>query len=181
MIAVYIARGRDKGKFVHIPCDGKPQLVSDPNSYTGFPIDAFGRVERTVIMKIHGCIDRAQGPFALRDNYVITEDDYIDYMSDGEIESIVPQQLLGKLRDYSHFLFLGHEMHHWSPRVFLIRVFGDRTQPNTSWAVEHEPNRLDQLFWQRRGIDLTAASLEEYVKELGEQLASVAATRQPQP
>jgi hypothetical protein len=180
-LAVYIARGRDKGKFVHIPCDGKPQLVSDPNSYTGFPIDAFGRVERTVIMKIHGCIDRAQGPFALRDNYVITEDDYIDYMSDGEIESIVPQQLLGKLRDYSHFLFLGHEMHHWSPRVFLIRVFGDRTQPNTSWAVEHEPNRLDQLFWQRRGIDLTAASLEEYVKELGEQLASVAATRQPQP
>lgn len=180
-LAVYIARGRDKGKFVHIPCDGEPQLVSDPNTYTGFPIDAFGRVERTVIMKVHGAIDRTQAPLPWRDNYVITEDDYIDYMSDGEIESIVPQQLLGKLRDYSHFLFLGHEMHDWSLRVFLIRVFGDRGQPNTSWAVEREPSRLDERFWQKRGVDLAAVSLDDYVKELGEQLARVAAARQPQP
>jgi SIR2-like domain/TIR domain len=179
-LAVYIARGRDKGKFVHVPCDGEPQLVSDPNRYTGFPIDAFGRVERTVIMKVHGGIDRAAGPHSWRDNYVITEDDYIDYMSDGEIESIVPQQLLGKLRDYSHFLFLGHEMHHWSPRVFLIRIFGDRGQPNTSWAVERDPNRFDELFWQRRAVALTAAPLEEYVKELGGKLTRVAAAQQPQ-
>ena len=180
-LAVYVARGRDKGKFVHIPCDGEPQLVSDPNTYTGFPIDAFGRVERTVIMKVHGAIDRAQGPHPWRDNYVITEDDYIDYMSDGEIEAIVPQQLLGKLRDYSHFLFLGHEMHDWSLRVFLIRIFGDRGQPNTSWAIERAPSRLDERFWQRRGIGLSAVSLDEYVKELGEHLARVAAARQPQP
>jgi hypothetical protein len=180
-LAVYIARGDNKGKFVHVPCDGEPQLVSDPNTYTGFPIDAFGRVERTVVMKVHGAIDRAQGPHPWRDNYVITEDDYIDYMSDGEIESIVPQQLLGKLRDYSHFLFLGHEMHDWSLRVFLIRVFGDRGQPNTSWAVEREPSRLDERFWQRRGVDLVAVSLDEYVKELGEQVGRVAAARQPQP
>lgn len=180
-LAVYIARGSNKGKFVHIPCDGEPQLVSDPNTYTGFPIDAFGRVERTVVMKVHGAIDRADGPLPWRDNYVITEDDYIDYMSDGEIEAIVPQQLLGKLRDYSHFLFLGHEMHDWSLRVFLIRVFGDRGQPNTSWAVEREPSRLDERFWQKRGVDLVAVSLDQYVKELGEQLAHVAAARQPQP
>jgi hypothetical protein len=179
-LAVYIARGRDKGKFVHIPCDGEPQLISDPNTYTGFPIDAFGRVERTVIMKVHGAIDRAEGPHPWRDNFVITEDDYIDYMSDGEIESIVPQQLLGKLRDYSHFLFLGHEMHDWSLRVFLIRVFGDRGQPNTSWAVEREPDRLDERFWQRMGVELTAVSLEEYVQDLGEHLARVATARQPQ-
>jgi hypothetical protein len=180
-LAVYIARGRDKGKFVHVPCDGEPQLISDPNTYAGFPIDAFGRVERTVIMKVHGAIDRAGGPHPWRDNYVITEDDYIDYMSDGEIESIVPQQLLGQLRDYSHFLFLGHEMHDWSLRVFLIRVFGDRGQPNTSWAVEREPDRLDERFWQRMGVELTAVSLEEYVQDLGEHLARVAAARQPQP
>jgi hypothetical protein len=180
-LAVYLARGRDKGKFVHVPYDGEPQLVTDPNAYAGFPIDAFGRVERTVVMKVHGAVDRPQSPNAWRDNYVITEDDYIGYMSDGEIESIVPQQLLGKLRDYSHYLFLGHEMYDWSLRVFLIRVFGDRGQPNTSWAIEREPNRLDERFWQRMGVDLTASPLDEYVKELGERLARVAAGRQPQP
>lgn len=180
-LAVYLARGRDKGKFVHVPHDGEPQLVTDPNAYAGFPIDAFGRVERTVVMKVHGAVDRPQSPNAWRDNYVITEDDYIDYMSDGEIESIIPQQLLGKLRDYSHYLFLGHEMYDWSLRVFLIRVFGDRGQPNTSWAIEREPNRLDERFWQRMGVDLTASPLDEYVKELGARLARVAAERQPQP
>jgi len=178
-LAVYIAQGDDKGKFVHIPCDGEPQLASPPNAYTGFPIDAFGRVERTVIMKIHGAIDRAQGPHPWRNNYVITEDDYIGYMSDGA-ESIVPQQLLPKLRDYSHCLFLGHEMHDWSLRVFLIRVFGERGQPeNTAWAVEREPTKLDERFWQRMGVDLAAISIEEYVKELDEHLTRVA-DRQPQ-
>jgi SIR2-like domain/TIR domain len=169
-IAVYIARGREKGRFVHIPRDGKPQLVTDPNTYAGFPIDAFGRVERTVIMKVHGAVDRPQGPFAWRDNYVITEDDYIDYMSEGEIESIVPQQLLGKLRLYSHFLFLGHEMHDWSLRVFLIRIFGESGLSNTSWAVQREPTRLDERFWQRVGVDLITARLDEYAREAGEQL-----------
>jgi hypothetical protein len=177
-LAVYIAQGDNKGKFVHIPCDGESQLASPPNAYTGFPIDAFGRVERTVIMKIHGAIDRTQGPHAWRNNYVITEDDYIDYMSDGA-GSIVPQQLLAKLRDYSHFLFLGHEMHDWSLRVFLIRVFGERGQPeNTAWAVEREPTKLDERFWQRMGVDLAAISLEEYVKELDEHLTRVAGQRQ---
>lgn len=179
-IAVYIARGRDKGRFVHVPHDGEPQLIANPNAYADFPIDEFGRVERTVIMKVHGAIDRPQGPHAWRDNYVITEDDYIDYMSFGEIESIVPQQLLGKLRDYSHFLFLGHEMHDWSLRVFLIRIFGDRGQSNSSWAVQREPTRLDERFWQRMGVDLVTTSLEEYVKELGERLSKAAAAHQPQ-
>ena len=170
-VAVYIARGREKGRFVHIPCDGEPQLVADPNTYAGFPIDAFGRIERTVIVKVHGAVDRPQGPFAWRDNYVITEDDYIDYMSDGEIESIVPQQLLGKLRLYSHFLFLGHEMHDWSLRVFLIRIFGDRGLSNASWAVQRESSRFDERFWQRVGVDLVAAPLGEYVREIGEHLS----------
>lgn len=178
-LAVYIARGRDKGRFVHVPCDGEPQLVVNPNGYTGFPIDAFGRVERTTIVKVHGAVDRPQAPHAWRDNYVITEDDYIDYMSEGDIESIVPQQLLGKLRDYSHLLFLGHEMHDWSLRVFLIRIFGDRGLPNTSWAIQRDPSRLDERFWQRIGVDLAATPLDGYVKQLGGRLTQVAA-RQPQ-
>lgn len=179
-VAVYIARGRDKGKFVHVPSDGEPRVISDANGYAGFPIDAFGRVERTVIMKIHGAVDRAGGPYSWRDNYVITEDDYIDYMSVGEIESIVPQQLLGKLRDYGHFLFLGHAVRDWNLRVFLIRIFSGQQQPNTSWAIQRQPNRLDDRFWQRIGVDLAAISLDEYVRELGESLGRGAGAQQAQ-
>jgi hypothetical protein len=180
-VAVYIARGRDKGRFVHVPSDGEPRVIADANGYADFPIDAFGRVERTVIMKIHGAVDRARGPYSWRDNYVITEDDYIDYMSVGDIESIVPQQLLGKLRDYGHFLFLGHAVRDWNLRVFLIRIFGGQQQPNTSWAIQREPNQLDSRFWQRVGVDLAAISLDEYVSELGENLARIAGAQGTQP
>lgn len=180
-VAVYIARGRDKGRFVHVPGDGEPRVIADANGYADFPIDAFGRVERTVIMKIHGAVDRARGPYSWRDNYVITEDDYIDYMSVGDIESIVPQQLLGKLRDYGHFLFLGHAVRDWNLRVFLIRIFGGQQQPNTSWAIQGQPNRLDDRFWQRVGVDLAAISLDEYVRELGESLVRVAGAHETQP
>jgi hypothetical protein len=180
-LAVYIAQEDHKGKFVHIPCDGEPQLIEDPNTYNGFPINTMmGQVERTVIMKIHGAIDRTEHPHPWQNNYVITEDDYIGYMSDGEIESIVPQQLLGQLRA-SHFLFLGHEMHDWNLRVFLIRIFGEHGPRNTSWAVEREPTRLDERFWRQRSVDLLGASLDEYVKNVGEHLPRVAAARQPQP
>jgi SIR2-like domain/TIR domain len=171
-LAVYIAGGRDKGRFVHVPCDGEPEVIADANGYTGFPIDAFGSVERTVIMKIHGGVDGSRGPYPWRDNYVITEDDYIDYMSVGDIETIVPQQLLGKLRD-SHFLFLGHAMRNWNLRVFLIRIFGEQ-QRNASWAIQRDPDRLDERFWQRIGTDLAAISLDEYVGQLGEHLSRVA-------
>lgn len=174
-VAVYIARGPEKGRFVHIPCNGEPTLVNTPNGYSEFPVEQYGRMSRTVIMKVHGALDRAQEPFSWRDNYVITEDDYIGYMSNGEMESIVPQQLLGKLKLYSHFLFLGHEMHDWSLRVFLIRLFGDLALPNASWAVQRESSRLDERFWQRVGVDLVASPLDGYVGEIGEHLSRTAA------
>jgi hypothetical protein len=171
-LAVYIASGRDKGRFVHVPCDGEPEVIADANGYGGFPIDAFGCLERTVIMKIHGGVDGSRGPYSWQNNYVITEDDYIDYMSVGDIETIVPQQLLAKLRE-SHFLFLGHAMRNWNLRVFLIRIFGEQ-QRNTSWAIQRDPDRLDDRFWQRIGIDLAAISLDDYVEELGKHLPRVA-------
>ncbi|MGN6276700.1 MAG: SIR2 family protein [Solirubrobacterales bacterium] len=179
-LAVYVAQGEDKGKFFHITSDGKSHRIDVPNTYTDFPIDEIDQVERTVIMKIHGAINPLQGrPPWSENNYVITEDDYIGYMSDGAVESIVPQQLLRKLRSYSHFLFLGHEMHDWSLRVFLIRIFGGAGKPNNpSWAVEPEPTPLDEEFWQRIDVNLTVAPLDAYLTELGNSLAGEDATAQ---
>ena len=33
-LAVYMASGDDKGKFVHVPYDGEPQVVEVPNGTT---------------------------------------------------------------------------------------------------------------------------------------------------
>jgi hypothetical protein len=169
-LAIYLATGPDKGKFVHVPHDGAPEVIEVANRYRGFPMDEYGEVNRTVIVKIHGAVDGARGAYEWRNNYVITEDDYIEYLTDSPIESIVPQQLLGKL-NYSHFLFLGYTMSDWNLRVFLRRIFGQRL-PNNSWAIERNAGKLDGQFWIRMGVEPFDASLHEYVAELERRLAA---------
>jgi SIR2-like domain/TIR domain len=171
-LAVYIASGPDKGGFVHVPYDGEPQPVTTANEYRGFPINEYGEVTRTVIMKIHGAADAARGVYPWHDNYVITEDDYIEYLSDRPISKTVPWELLGKLKE-SHFLFLGYTMRDWNLRVFLKRIFGEQLQ-NISWAIQQKPDKLESRFWKRMGIDLFAISLESYLDELGSHVAEAA-------
>ena len=66
---------------------------------------------------------------------------YIDYLSRSPIESLVPVQILDKLRD-SHCLFLGYTVRDWNLRVFLKRIWegglsgpsrGRSSQTRTSW------------------------------------------------
>jgi SIR2-like domain/TIR domain len=170
-LAVYL---HDRGRFLHVPHDGQPQVVDSPNTYTDFPLDAYGEVERTVIVKIHGAADPRDphAPHAWKDNYVITEDDYIGYLSHSRVNDIVPQQILGKLKE-SHFLFLGYTMRDWSLRVFVQRIFG-RQSLNSSWAIQRDPNRLDARFWRKIGVDLFALPLVEYVHELGQYVEAAA-------
>jgi hypothetical protein len=168
-LAVYMAS--DGGRFAHFPCEGDPVPieVGTANSYKAFPIDQLsGDVSRSVIAKIHGAVDGERGPYAWQDNYVITEDDYIEYLSQTGVESIVPLQIRNKLR-YSHFLFLGYAMRDWNLRVFLHRMFGKRPL-NTSWAVQRNPSEVDERFWRRIGVEFLAMPLSEYVKELEQHL-----------
>ena len=60
-LAVYMAQGEHKGKFLHVPAESEPRVVSVPNDYVDFPIDEYGNVERTVILKVHGAVDRLVG------------------------------------------------------------------------------------------------------------------------
>ena len=164
-LAVYMAS--DGGRFAHFPSEGDPVPipVGTANSYKAFPIDHLsGEVSRAVIVKIHGAVDGEIGPYAWQDNYVITEDDYIDYLSHAGVESIVPLQIRNKLR-YSHFLFLGYAMRDWSLRVFLHRMF-EKWPLNTSWAIQRDPDQVDAKFWRRIGVEFFGMSLSEYVSEL---------------
>lgn len=163
-LAVYIA---SEGQFAHFPYDGVPTQIpkGTANEYKAFPIDQLsGDVSRTVIMKIHGAVDREQEPISWHDNYVITEDDYISYLTDVRAEAVVPSQITSKLW-YSHFLFLGYAMRDWNLRVFLHRMLGKR-ELSKSWAIQRDPDRFDARFWDRIHVDLYDMPLAEYVHEL---------------
>ena len=169
-LAVYMASGQDKGKFVHFPYQAGAESIGTPNSYGKFPIRDYGELERTVIMKIHGAVDGNVGDYRWKENYVITEDHYIDYLSRSQIESLVPVQVLDKLRD-SHCLFLGYTVRDWNLRVFLKRIWRGEPLGAKSWAVEPDPDILEKELWAQSYVDLYAADLAFYTDELQERLA----------
>jgi hypothetical protein len=168
-LAVYLASGEHKGKFLHMPFDGEPHPIMSPNDFAGLPIDDDFDLERTVIVKIHGAVDNAHGPYPWRENYVITEDHYIDYLSRSPVQSLIPVQILGKVRE-SHCLFLGYTMRDWNLRVFLKRIWGGQALDAKSWAIERSPDVLEKDLWRDFGVDLFAVPLAEYMEELDEHL-----------
>ena len=58
---------------------------------------------RTILLNLHGAVDRL--PEREWESFVITEDDYIDYLGRSDVASSVPVALAARLRR-SHFLFL---------------------------------------------------------------------------
>jgi SIR2-like protein len=157
----YIAEGEDRGKFIHKSPDGESKLIDKPNEYLGLSLD-----QRTVILKIHGAVDRLS---VERDSYVITEDHYIDYLTHTNLANLVPVTIAAKLRK-SHFLFLGYSLRDWNLRVILHRIWGEQKLTYKSWAIQLNPYPLDQEFWRKRDVDILDVRLEDYVAALLENL-----------
>lgn len=70
----------------------------------------------------------------------------------------------------SHFLFLGYSLRDWNLRVILHRIWGDQKLTYKSWAIQLNPERLDQEFWRKRDVDIFNVSLETYIAELDKRL-----------
>jgi hypothetical protein len=164
-LAVYMASTR---RFVHLKPDGTQQEVLAPNGYYDFPIEDDLRLSRTLIVKLHGAIGQRELGYNDAENYVITEDNYIDYLSGSAVEQIVPVQILQKLK-VSHCVFLGYDITDWSLRVLLKRVWGARI-PAKSWAVQPEAQEFEEVLWNECGVDLVTTSLDAFAAELGASL-----------
>src|SRR5439155_24233436 len=114
---------------------------------------------RTVILKLHGGIDAS--PDRAWESFVVTEDDYIDYLAQTDVSGALPVGLAAKLRR-SHFLFLGYRMSDWNLRVILNRLWGDHALSYRSWAVQPEAKPLEREFWRRREVDVIELALADY-------------------
>lgn len=160
-VVFYVAEGEERGKFLHQPPGRSPCVIEKPNEYTGLSLE-----RRPVILKIHGAVDRTA---ADRDSFVITEDHYIDYLTHTDISNLVPVTLAAKLRR-SHFLFLGYSLRDWNLRVILHRIWGEQKLNWKSWAVQLDPDPIEEEFWRKRGVDILNVRLEDYVAALQEEV-----------
>ena len=174
-LAVCIAAGKDRGRFLHIPWydaeDRAIEAITRPNEYVEFPIDDYGDLSRTVIMKVHGgAMHDAPPGLQVPTGFIVTEDDYIGFLSEGSIENLVPTQLLTKLRD-SNFLFLGYSVREWNLRVFLRRVWNEGEPGATSWAVDAGADEVDDDFWRTLEIDRFHLAPADYLADLAQSLS----------
>ena len=163
----YIADPEEqRGKFWHRPYGGTPQKITRPNRYDDLALD-----ERTLILKIHGAIDRDE---AERDSFVITEDHYIDYLTKTDIDQLLPPVVLARLRK-SCFLFLGYSMADWNLRVILHRIWGEQPLSYKSWAIRKDADAVEHALWEARKVEVLDLPLEDYMRELEVRVAVLTA------
>jgi len=158
-LVYYETKGEELGKFWHRPPNGDPQLIEIPNEYDGLSLD-----RRTIILKIHGAVTRDELT-GDRDSYVITEDHYIDYMLNTEVNALLPIPLPEKLKR-SHYLFLGYALKDWNLRVILRRIWKGQALKWSSWAVKSNIDAIDDRFWRYRNVDIITADLQKYIAAL---------------
>jgi len=163
-LVAYVAEGEERGKFIHLPPEGEVRLIERPNEYRDLSLD-----QRSVILKIHGAVDRAG---ALWDSFLVTEDHYINYLTRTDISNLLPVTLAAKLRK-SHFLFLGYSLRDWNLRVILHRIWGEQKLTYKSWAILGKLELMEKDFWRSREVDAFSVPLDEYIAALQERLEAL--------
>jgi len=162
-LVVYMAKGPNRGKFIHRQPGEEPVVIDEPNTYRRLSLEM-----RPVIVKIHGAVvrnDRGE------DSYVITEDNYIEYLAQSDVSNIIPAQLMAAMNE-SHFLFLGYSLKDWNLRVILQRIWGQQAFEDLymSWAIQKDPSKLEERLWGKRNVEILDVDLELYVQVLRDHL-----------
>jgi hypothetical protein len=131
----------------------------------------------TVIYKMHGTVDRRLHKW---DSYVITEEDYVDFLSRMTGQTAVPALFMRHFRT-RHFLFLGYGLRDWNLRVVLknLRTVlptagdvpdtdGEEEEEMRSWAIQFRPSDLEVELWNARKVKIYDVDINEFVKRLRE-------------
>jgi hypothetical protein len=136
--------------------------------------------QRTVVYKMHGTIFEpsgsgagtaaAEAAVAARDSFVITEEDYVEFLSRMAKQQAMPSSFKAHFSD-RHFLFLGYSLRDWNFRLLLGDLHLDRTSRGgeariVSWAIQFRPSELERRLWSKRGVDIYDRDLDDFVKRM---------------
>jgi len=153
----YISNGPGRGKFLHEIDQKKVKLIEKVNKYRDADLKT-----RSIIIKMHGTV---KGNPDLTESYVITVDDYLEYLMNANINLLLPSELVEKLYS-SHFLFLGYALKDWNLQVILHRIWGTQKIATKSFAVQAKPDEVDKVIWKKRDVDIIQSDLKKYVSKL---------------
>jgi hypothetical protein len=132
----------------------------------------------TVIYKMHGTVMPLNERW---DTFVITEDDYVDFLYRMTSHSVIPAIFYPHFRTRS-FLFLGYGLQDWNWWVVMKSLkFAHRLRPvpdgagqfalqsddsSPDWAIQRHPSPLEQELWRTRRVHIFDVELETFVVAL---------------
>ncbi len=140
-------------------------------------LESLEQYSGTIVYKIHGTFgnhlagrgkDYDEDP---RSRIIITEDDYIDFLTVHEKDSVkigVPN-LIRKSITPSTLLFLGYSLQDWDFRT-IYRGLVERLnkhQARKSFAIQHNPPEYWGVYWEKKGIEIYSMDVYDFAEELG--------------
>jgi hypothetical protein len=129
-----------------------------------------GKPTAPILFKMHGSVDRKN---RTNDSYLITEDDYVDYLGRDQ-GKYVPPYIEGLMRG-NNILFLGYSLEDWNVRVILRKLLesipsGESSGEIRFWAIVRGRSDAEQRIWQHRNLNIYPMDLREFTERLGEEL-----------
>jgi hypothetical protein len=122
---------------------------------------------------MHGTIVRDTDVW---DNFVITEEDYVEFLSRMTAKTAIPSLFYPYFRERS-FLFLGYSLRDWNLRVVLKNlskfftarsnkdIYGD-DEPLPSWSIQYKVSELEMGLWQARNVKIFDTTLELFTENM---------------
>lgn len=169
-LIVYPADRKDVANAVLWWPQGAAEPLVRPPNELDIDLDA-----TTVIYKMHGTVMRETEEW---DNFVITEEDYVEFLSRMTRGLAVPSLFYPHFRERS-FLFLGYSLRDWNLRVVLrnlakyfARHTGDEDEGLPSWAIQRNPSALERRLWITRNVTIFDVGLEQFIIRLSERRQS---------
>jgi hypothetical protein len=135
--------------------------------------------KHSVIYKMHGAVDRLAPSEGEQDekrnqrgDFVITEDDYVSFLNRLVRSQAIPS-IFGDPFQARHFLFLGYSLSDWNFRVVLNQVEEKRLAKEWrkdrniySWAIQRDVDPIEEIFWNKRGVDIYRMNLDDFVAKI---------------
>jgi hypothetical protein len=147
--------------------------------------------QRTLVYKIHGSL----GVTEQWDSFVITEDDYMQFLARMIAQTAIPARVLEYLQS-RQLLFLGYGLRDWNMRILLLNLNQARTglselaaakgrenrgaaaaprkRPAPSWAIQRRPSPVECVLWQMRNIQIFDQDADEFGKRMALKMAEQA-------
>lgn len=157
--------GEFKHKVVYPTHEEDFAPIAEPNMYGSQLLK-----DRPVILRIYGGLDVKE--------FVIREDQYIDYLGGRGIDQYIPYKLLEQLQSQDNQMwFLGYSPSYWNLRVIFHRIWpglADNRSREAWWAIQENLPKVDGEFWKNYydALPIGVPSLEDYITGLNKAIES---------